>query len=199
MKKCLPAPIEIAGDRPRWAPPQLEFGIWNLEFAAFPRRVRVFGFLLFFFQRLRTGARTFLPAVVCLAAQNLLAQTNTAPLTAPSLPDAGASLLRVAGALTLVLGLFLGGVWLFKNWQRLSVSRGLQPKLNLLETRSLGARQAVFVVGYEKQRFLVATSPAGVNLLSHLPDCETAEAETAEKPSGPMPFAQALAQVLKRK
>ena len=163
------------------------------------RRVRVFDFLWFFFQGLRTGARALLIAAVLLAAGNLFAETTNAPITAPPFPEAGVSLLRVTGALALVLGLFLGGAWLFRNWQRLSLQRGHQPKLNILETRSLGARQAVFVVAYERQRFLVATSPAGVNLLSHLPDAETAEAETAEKPAGPMPFAQALAQVLKSK
>ena len=131
--------------------------------------------------------------------QSAVADTTNSVLTAPPLPDASVSLIRVLGALALVLGLFLGGVWLFKNWQRLALQRGQQPKLNILETRSLGARQAVFVVAYEKQRFLVATSPAGVNLLSHLPDAEISEGEPAEKSSAPMPFAQALAQVLKRK
>jgi len=156
-------------------------------------------FSLFFFQGLRTGARTFLCAAVWLAAGNLFAQTTNAPVSAPPFPEAGVSLLRVTGALALVLGLFLGGAWFFKNWQRLSLPRGQAPKLNILETRSLGARQAVFVVGYEKQRFLVATSPAGVNLLSHLPDAEAGAAESVEKPGGPMSFGQALAQVLKRK
>ncbi len=142
----------------------------------------------------------FLFAGAWLVTENLSAQTTNAPLVAPTLPDTGVSLLRVTGALALVLGLFLGGAWFFRNWQRLAIQRGHAPKLNILETRSLGARQAVFVVGYEKQRFLVATSPAGVNLLSHLPDCETAENETAsDKQSGPMPFAQALARVLKKK
>jgi flagellar biogenesis protein FliO len=126
------------------------------------------------------------------------AQTN-AVASAPPLPDASASLLRVMGSLTLVIGLFLGGVWLFKNWQRLTQPRGRQPKLNVLESRSLGARQGICVVGYEKQRFLIATSPAGISLLSHLPDTELTETDTAEKTSGPMPFAQALAQVLNKK
>ncbi|MDR3459493.1 MAG: flagellar biosynthetic protein FliO [Verrucomicrobiae bacterium] len=104
------------------------------------------------------------------------------------------------GSLALVLGLFLGGVWLFKNWQRLACKRGQQPKLNVLESRSLGARQGVCVLGYDKQRFLIATSPAGVTLLSHLPDAEAGETiAPTEAPSGPMPFAQALANVLKRK
>ena len=139
------------------------------------------------------GTRTTFAATFLFAAGNLLAQSTNAPVAAPAFPEAGVSLLRVTGALALVLGLFLGGAWFFKNWQRLALQRGRQPKLNILETRSLGARQAVFVVAFERQRFLVATSPAGVNLLSHLPDTETAEAESAEKPAAPMPFAQALA------
>jgi flagellar biogenesis protein FliO len=163
------------------------------------RRVRVLEFSLFFFQGFKAGARTFCFAAILFAAQNLFAETTNAPVTAPPFPEAGVSLLRVTGALALVLGLFLGGAWFFKNWQRLALQRGQQPKLNILETRSLGARQAVFVVGYEKQRFLVATSPAGVNLLSHLPEAEAGATESPEKPAGPMPFAQALAQVLKKK
>jgi flagellar biogenesis protein FliO len=145
--------------------------------------------------------RTFLSTGICwcLTGTVFADTTNFPAAAAPVLPDAGASLLRVMGSLALVLGLFFGGVWLFKNWQRLSVKRGQKPKLNILETRSLGSRQAVFVVGYDKQRFLVTTSPAGVNLLSHLPDAEAGETEAEGKSSAPMPFAQALAQVLKGK
>jgi flagellar biogenesis protein FliO len=40
--------------------------------------------------------------------------------------------LRVTGALALVIGIFLAGVWLFRNWQRLAVRRGRAPKLNVL-------------------------------------------------------------------
>ena len=163
------------------------------------RPVRALDFFWFFFRGLRTGAKVVTPAGILLAAQSLFADTNNVPVTAPPFPEAGVSLIRVVGALARVLGLFLGGVWLFKNWQRLAIARNRQPKLNVLESRSLGARQAVFVVGYEKQRFLVATSPAGVNLLSHLPDADVAEAETVEKPGAPMSFGQALAHVLKRK
>jgi flagellar biogenesis protein FliO len=136
---------------------------------------------------------------VCLAGGSVFADTNSPPISAPPFPEAGMSLLRVTGALALVLGLFLGGAWVFKNWQRLAIQRGQQPRLNILETRSLGSRQAVFVVGYERQRFLVATSPAGVNLLSHLPEAEANEAAAGEKAAGPVSFTQALAQVLKRK
>jgi flagellar biogenesis protein FliO len=136
---------------------------------------------------------------VLFVAQNLFGDAATPPAAAPQFPEAGVSLIRVTGALALVLGLFLGGAWLFKNWQRLAVQRGRQPKLNILETRSLGARQAVLVVAYERQRFLVATSAAGVNLLSHLPDAETTETEPAAQPGARMAFGLALAQVLKKK
>jgi flagellar biogenesis protein FliO len=166
------------------------------------RPVRGLDFFWFFFQGTRTGAKASLFAACLLAAQTLTAEGTNAPITAPPFPDTTGSLIRVFGALALVLGLFLAGAWLFKNWQRLSVTRGRQPKLNIVETRSLGARQAVFVVGYERQRFLVATSPTGVNLLSHLPDAEAAGADTdapVETPAGPMPFGQALMRVLKRK
>jgi flagellar biogenesis protein FliO len=121
------------------------------------------------------------------------------PLTAPSLPDAGVSLFRVFGALALVVGLFLGGVWLFRNWQRVVLQRGRVPKLNVLETRSLGGRHALHVVGYEEERFLIASSPGGVNLLSHLPsaaeDEPPAKANVMPAPS----FARVLARMLQGK
>jgi flagellar biogenesis protein FliO len=158
--------------------------------------------------------RNFFIRVVCLVAllcvlpsafaqvTNLITNpvTNSfAPLIAPSLPDAGLSFVRVLGALALVIGLFLGGAWLFKNWRRLAVKRGCAPKLNIFETRSLGNRHAVFVVGYERERFLIASSPAGVNLLSHLPVATEEEKVVIEANSPTPSFAQALAKVLQRK
>lgn len=111
-----------------------------------------------------------------------------------NLPSAGGSLLRVIGSLALVLALFFGGVWLFRNWQRMAVYKGSAPKLRVLEARALGARQALYVVAYEEQRFLVAASPTGVGLLTRLP-----EAEAADPPAqaSPMPgFAETLRGIL---
>jgi len=113
-----------------------------------------------------------------------------------ALPDAGASVVRVFGALVLVVGIFLGGVWLFKNWQRFTVQKGRGPRLNVLEVRSLGQRQSLYVVGYQQQRMLLAASPAGITLLSHLPAAdEVLDAAPATKVS----FAEAFQQVLTRK
>ncbi|HUA39690.1 MAG TPA: flagellar biosynthetic protein FliO [Candidatus Sulfopaludibacter sp.] len=136
----------------------------------------------------------------CFLLTSALGETTlpaATPFVAPTLPDAGVSFLRVLGALALVIGIFLGGVWLFKNWQRLALQRRRAPKLNVLETRSLGGRQALFVVGYEQERFLISSSAAGVNLLSHLPGATEAEHDV-ESPAAPS-FAQALTRVLKGK
>lgn len=127
--------------------------------------------------------------------------TNSTSLIPPasSLPDAGPSLLRVLGAFSLVLAIFLGGVWLYRNWQRINVRRGQGPKLNILEVRSLGGRQALYVVGYEQERFLLAATPAGVNLVSHLPSANGDAFEPPQNMGPVLSFPQALAQVLKSK
>lgn len=122
-----------------------------------------------------------------------------------ALPDTAASatlsLIRVAGALALVMAVFFGGLWLFRNWERLAARRGRLGKLTIRETRSLGQRHALFVIGYERQRMLVAVSPTGVSLLTALPSEEGEEPvmipeATAARASG---FSGLLAQVLARR
>lgn len=122
-----------------------------------------------------------------------------APSATSGLPDPGSALIRVIGALALVIGLFLGGVWVVRNWQRVGGKRGQAAKLSVLETRSLGNRHAIHVVGYERERFLVASSPGSVNLLSHLAAATDETAGGAPGTSAAPSFAQALTQVLKGK
>jgi flagellar biogenesis protein FliO len=108
-----------------------------------------------------------------------LLSTNLPPVS-PALPDASSSVIRVFGALVLVLGLFLAGVWVFRNWQRLALRRGQPSQLQILEIKSLGGRHALYVVGYQQQRLLLASSPAGVTLVSHLPAADAVEVEPAK-------------------
>ncbi len=128
-----------------------------------------------------------------------LTNSAAAPLTVPPLPDPTFSVLRIFGALALVIGIFLGGAWLFRNWQRLTQQRGRTPKLNLLETRSLGGRHTIHVVGYQQERFLIAVSPTGVNLLSHLPAAGDEEPSSAGNAPAKATFAGTLAQLVKGK
>jgi flagellar biogenesis protein FliO len=120
------------------------------------------------------------------------AQSNS-----PTLPDTGASALRVFGALLLVLALFFAGVWLFRNWQRFAARQnGAAPKLNVLEVKPLGNRHALYVIGYDRQRMLVASSPTGITLLSPLPQAGEEEACAAVARPG---FADSLQKALGRR
>jgi flagellar biogenesis protein FliO len=102
----------------------------------------------------------------------------------------------VLGALVLTIALFLGGIWLFKNGHGFFVPKHRDRKLRLLEVKSLGGRQALMVVAYEQQRLLIASSPSGVALLTHLPPADPSEPEPEPARA---PFAEALRQVLARK
>lgn len=133
-----------------------------------------------------------LPSTACLAA------TNAVVLTGYSAPDVGGSFVRMLAGLAFVLALFFGGVWVFKNWQRVSRVRS-NSKLNIMEARSLGPRQAIYVVGYNEQRFLVAASPAGISLVSALPEAATGTQSEVIVSNGASPFAQVLQSVLGRK
>ncbi len=140
----------------------------------------------------------WLGAVAGLGLVLIAGAASAAEITTPpgdSLSGNGLSVLRVFGGLVFVLALFLGVVWLLRNWQRAIAPRGQLPKLNVLEAKSLGNRNTLYVVGYEQQRLLVSSSPTGVTLVSHLPNAELGEPAVPVPPS----FAEALQQVLTRK
>jgi flagellar biogenesis protein FliO len=114
---------------------------------------------------------------------------------APAAPPSVAfSVLRMIGALCLVLSLFFAGVWAYRNSNRFAGKRGRTAKLRVLETRSLGHRHSIAVVAYDQQRILLATSPTGVTMLTHLPEAsaQEVEAEPAPLPNFSTAFLQAL-------
>lgn len=144
-------------------------------------------------------AEKLICAAVCLAGCSCnAASTNllSSSLNSSTLPDAGPSLLRVLGALALVLGLFLGGVWLIRNGRFSVLSQGRKQRLNVLESRSLGGRQSLYVVAYGQERFLIGSTPAGINLLSHLAPPQEGEDPNAAQPASNGSFAQVLVQML---
>lgn len=129
------------------------------------------------------GAALSAGLLLALSAAVSFAEGAVEPLTPLPAQDIGASITRMTGALALVFAVLLGGAWLFKNWQRFAMPRGRQPRLNVHEVRSLGHRHALYVVGYDQQRMLLAASPSGVTLLAELPAEE--RAETALEPAEP--------------
>lgn len=157
-----------------------------------------------------TGRRRVAIAWIVLAPVLLRAAEVTgdgaAPLSAAvspgPLPDPGAALVRVMVALAVVLGLFGVGVWLYRNWQRL-MCRGTEPKLRILEVRPLGGRQTLYVVAYEQERLLLAGSPQGVQLLTHLPPgtgepAPVTQPQPASTPVRAVPLPHSFADMLRR-
>jgi flagellar biogenesis protein FliO len=131
-------------------------------------------------------------ALLALASTSFGADT----IMAPPPPSIGFSVVRVVGALCLVFSLLFGGVWVYRNSARFAPGRGKLAKLKVLESRALGHRHSIFVVGYENQRLLLSTSPTGVTMLSHLPEA-TAEEVEAESTAQPLPsFSTAFLQAL---
>jgi flagellar biogenesis protein FliO len=127
-----------------------------------------------------------------------LAEPASIPTLHSDLPNVGLSAIRALAALALVLAVFFGGVWLFRNGQRLVWRKTGSPKLSILESRPIGNRFAIHVVGYEQQRLLIGSSPSGISLLSQLPPGAAAVTESAA-PAGPASFAQFLQNTLKQK
>jgi flagellar biogenesis protein FliO len=146
-------------------------------------------------------SRCFHRLMVLLVMSNtpagLAQSTNTLTLHT-DLPDLGVSALRIFAALAIVLAVFFAGVWLFRNGQRIAWHKTGAPKLAILETRPLGNRFALYVVGYEQQRVLVGSSPAGLNLLSQLPSAAQTNNQIAV-PAENATFMQCLQRVLKPK
>ena len=129
------------------------------------------------------------------APRALAEATNTLTLKS-NLPEAGLSMVRAFAALAVVLAIFFAGVWLFRNAQRLGWRKTGAPRLAILESRALGNRFALYVVGYEQQRMLIGSSPAGISLLSQLPPATPTAPADALASAPAASFNQCLEQVL---
>jgi flagellar biosynthetic protein FliO len=121
------------------------------------------------------------------------AATNAVPALAADLPDMGTSILRLLGSLVLVLGLFLGSVYLFRNWQRLALQRSSGSHLRIQEIKPLGHRHALYLVQCDQQRMLLASTPTGINFIANVePADESTSAAPGQTTKDHAPFIHAL-------
>jgi flagellar biogenesis protein FliO len=146
----------------------------------------------------KLALRGLVALAALVATPAAFAEATNALTLHSDLPAVGLSAIRAVGALALVLAVFFGGVWLFRNGQRLAWRKTGAPRLAILESRPLGNRFALYVVGYDEQRMLIGSSPAGISLLSQLPSAPESPADPVSPPNGAS-FTQCLQQVLKRK
>jgi hypothetical protein len=74
--------------------------------------------------------------------------------------------------------------WISAIWTSLVGRAGRKRKtLSVCETAALGDRRFVSVIQFERQRFLIGSSPSSITLLSKLPD-ESSSGEVTGKASG---------------
>jgi flagellar biogenesis protein FliO len=120
------------------------------------------------------------------APTNLLLNNRTVGTTNSLEADAGNSkpqenvqpviaAFRVVFSLAAVLGIFYGGVWLYRNRFSGQATGQLGNRLRVLESRYLGNRQGIHVVTYSGKRILIGTSPTGISKVSDLPDLSAEE------------------------
>ena len=116
------------------------------------------------------GLTALLVVSLTVAIQAASLETNTVPRLSESTGDFLEKSLQMIGAFIFVISVFILGAWLFKRSRFFSLYKGSQSQLQILESRSLGYRNSLLVVGYNQHRFLLATSTTGVSLICPLPD-----------------------------
>ena len=103
--------------------------------------------------------------------------TQTAPAPEPS----G---WRAVGSLLLVGGLAGASLWALKKYGKGRLPGTGGGKLQLEETLALGERRYVSILRCEEDRFLVAMTPQGITLLSHLDGIPGTAAPTFDQEFG---------------
>ena len=110
-------------------------------------------------------------------------------------------MIRIVGALMIVMAILLGGAWWFRKSRLFGLVPAQSSHLNVIETRSLGSRHALHVVEYGSKRFLIADSPAGTNFhrSGETGGGSTEELDEAAEKISPGSFAGKLKTLLERK
>lgn len=141
--------------------------------------------------RLRFALFFLAPALALLMAGDAFSATNVmiygatnAPsMTAPSSESLGGVFIRMLGAMVIVLALVLGAAWAFRRSRLFRLVGANSNHLRVLESKSIGARHTLHVVEYGEQRFLIADTPTGTNLIAPVSTpTGTALAESAPPP-----------------
>lgn len=127
------------------------------------------------------------------------AEQTASPVGNSGMPSMGVAVFRMVGSLALVIALFFACAWIFRNMHRFKAAGSHQRKLQVLEGKSIGPRQALYVVAYEQQRLLIGSTAQGLTLLTHLPEGETQPISTSPERIVPVSFGEALMQALGRK
>lgn len=95
--------------------------------------------------------------------------------------DFSIQLIKVAGSLALVLGLFLALMYGLKRWGRLARKSSPQPSMEVVSKHSFGPRHHLLLVRVPGgQQVLVGISPQNMSLLANAPDLADTPAAEAK-------------------
>jgi flagellar biogenesis protein FliO len=119
------------------------------------------------------GLIAFLAALLTVTTHGASLETNSVPRLSESSGYLMEKTIQTLGALIFVISILILGAWLFKRSRFFSLYKGSQSHLRVLESRSIGYRNSLLVVGYDQHRYLLAASSTGVSLLAALPDSES--------------------------
>lgn len=108
-------------------------------------------------------------AVLCVSLRAADAVAAAPVPVVPPAPDLVATTVRLIGALALIAALVFGGAWFLRNGQRVVFRRGKPTRLRLVEARSLGQRQALYLVACDDQEMLLAATATSISLLATIP------------------------------
>ena len=136
--------------------------------------------------------------LLLLIAGSAAHSASAAPVTGAAGDSVAVASVRMLGMLALIIAGVLGaGRWL-RHSRMLGSWKTPQARLQIVETRSVGQRQALCLVACDQREWLVAVGPTGIQMLSPLqpvPACPGSFQEhldgVAEFPS-PRPVASAV-------
>ena len=115
--------------------------------------------------------RAWLATLVVIAALVSAGRADNAPQPQP-VPQLGGNPWQIAAYLGGMLVLFVGGVWLLRNGLPAMQRNKGERKLNISETRGLGARQFLVVAEYENRKMLLGVCPGRIDYLCTLSGAE---------------------------
>ena len=140
------------------------------------------------------------PGLESAASQRIYGLSTPTEQYEPKPVNLMAVVIRILGALLVVVAILLGGAWWFRKSRLFGLVPASQSNLKIIETKALASRHALHVVEYGEKRFLIADSPAGTNFLTNLDGLadELLDGEEASEPE-PGSFAAKLKSFLDRK
>ncbi|MES9926039.1 MAG: flagellar biosynthetic protein FliO [Candidatus Thiodiazotropha endolucinida] len=104
------------------------------------------------------------PFITLLFSHSLYAADTTQKQLGVNVSPLGAdSLLSTVGGLLLVLGIIIGGAWLFKRYAQMPM--GGKGMVRVVGGASVGTRERVIVVEVDNQRLLLGVAPGQVRTL----------------------------------